>query len=89
MQTRPDSDETYVSTGRLPTPEAVKGLVAEAHQRFRSNTEGRNSNVYPVLERVPSDLFGICVVGTSGNVYGVGDTNHEFSIMSCISDNSI
>jgi glutaminase len=82
MQTRPESDQDYVSTGHLPTPEVVKRLVAEAHQRFKSNTEGKNSHVYPALERVPSDLFGICVVGTSGNVYGVGDTDHEFSIMS-------
>ena len=69
MQTRPDSEAAFVSTGRLPTPDAVKMLVAEAHQRFKSNTEGKNSNVYPALARVPSDLFGICVVGTNGNVY--------------------
>jgi glutaminase len=31
---------------------------------------------------VQSELFGICVVGTSGNVYAVGDAEHEFSIMS-------
>jgi glutaminase len=27
-------------------------------------------------------LFGICVVGTNGKVYAVGDAEHEFSIMS-------
>jgi glutaminase len=27
-------------------------------------------------------LFGISVVGTSGNVYSIGDADHEFSIMS-------
>jgi glutaminase len=31
---------------------------------------------------VPSDLFGICVVGTNGEVYAVGDAGYEFSIMS-------
>ena len=31
---------------------------------------------------MPSDLFGVCVVGTSGNVYAVGDAEHEFTIMS-------
>jgi len=60
----------------------VKALVSEAHQRFKSNTDGKNSNVYPALARVPSELFGICVVGTSGNIHAVGDTDHEFSIMS-------
>src|SRR5262249_15617300 len=28
------------------------------------------------------NLFGICVVGTSGNVYAVGDAEYEFTIMS-------
>jgi glutaminase len=72
----------YVSTGHLPTPERVQALVAEAHERYRSVAEGKNSGVYPALARVPSELFGICVVGTSGNVYAVGDAEHEFSIMS-------
>ena len=82
MHARTDSYEAYVSTGHLPTPETVKALVSEAHQRFKSNTDGKNSNVYPALARVPSELFGICVVGTSGNIHAVGDTDHEFSIMS-------
>jgi glutaminase len=72
----------YVSTGHLPPSEQVTALVAQAHARYKSNTEGKNSQVYPALARAPSDLFGICVVGTSGNVYAVGDANHEFSIMS-------
>src|SRR5499426_3910391 len=72
----------YVSTGQLPSPEEVRALVKEAYERFKSNTDGENSKVYEALARVPSDLFGVCVVGTSGNVYAVGDTDHPFSIMS-------
>jgi len=72
----------YVSTGHLPSREQVQALVAEAYERFKSNTEGENSDVYPALARVPSDLFGICVIGTSGDVYALGDTDYEFSIMS-------
>ena len=56
--------------------------MSQAHARFKSNTDGENSQVYPALARVPSELFGVCVVGTSGNVYAAGDTEHEFSIMS-------
>jgi glutaminase len=66
----------------LPTPDVVKALVAEAHERFRSNADGQNSQVYPALARVPSHLFGICVVGSSGKVYAVGDSDHAFTIMS-------
>ena len=72
----------YVSTGQLPPPERVRALVAEAHRRFKSNTEGENSQVYPALARVPKKLFGICVVGTTGNVHAAGDAQHEFTIMS-------
>ena len=86
MPTRSEIDEAagpaYVSTGHLPPPERVRALAAEAHERFKVNTEGENSKVYPALARVPSDLFGICVVGTSGNVYAAGDAEYEFTIMS-------
>ena len=72
----------YVSTGHLPSPEQVKELVREAHDRFKSNSDGQNSQVYPALARVANDLFGVCVVGTDGGVFAVGDAEHEFSIMS-------
>jgi glutaminase len=86
MSTRPESDAAigpaYVSTGRLPFPEQVKTLVVEAYERYQSNGEGQNSQVYPALARVPSKLFGICVVGTNGTVYACGDADYEFTIMS-------
>jgi glutaminase len=73
---------SYISTGRLPSGEAVKRLVMEAHERFRSVDQGQVSQVYPALARVPSDLFGICVVGTDGSVFQVGDAEHAFPVMS-------
>ena len=82
MQTRLENNEAFVSTGRLPTSDKVTELVTEAFERFRRNADGKNSNVYPAIERVASDLFGICVVGTRGNIFAIGDTDHEFSIMS-------
>ncbi len=71
-----------VSTGHLPSPERVATVVAEAHNRFKSNQEGKNSAAYPALERVPSDLFAVCVVGTNSTVCAVGDLEYEFPIMS-------
>lgn len=82
---RPLADEretAYVSTGHLPGAEAVQSLVTEAQRRFQSNRDGTNSQVYPALARVASELFGVCVVATSGEVYGAGDADYEFSIMS-------
>ena len=38
--------------------------------------------MYPALAGVPSELFGICVAGTSGSVYTVGDADVEFTLMS-------
>jgi glutaminase len=81
-QARIDAEKSYISTGHLPAPDVVSTLVAEAHERFRSNTEGSNSQVYPALARVPSDLFGVCAVATSGKVYPAGDAEYEFTIMS-------
>jgi len=72
----------YVSTGHLPEAELVEQLVRRAHARFRDNDEGETSQVYPSLAYAPRHLFGICVVGTSGRVYDVGDTAHDFTIMS-------
>jgi glutaminase len=72
----------YVSTGHLPPPDRVRALVAEAYERYKANAEGQNSQVYPALARVPSDLFGICEVGTTGAVYAIGDSGYEFTIMS-------
>ena len=80
--TQSQAGATYVSTGRLPPPEQVKNLIAEAYERCKSNTDGQNSQVYPALARVPSQLFGICTVGTTGAVYAMGDSDYEFTIMS-------
>ena len=72
----------YVSTGHLPPDDRVIELVAGAYQRFKAIRDGQNSQVYPALAEVRSDLFGICMVGASGNVYAAGDSDYEFAIMS-------
>jgi glutaminase len=82
MSDKTRTPASYVSTGHLPSPDVVEALVTEAYEQFKSNTEGQNSQVYPALARVPSNLFGICVVGTTGNVYAVGDSDYAFTIMS-------
>jgi Glutaminase len=82
MQSGDGTGFPFISTDQLPTPEAVTALVDDVHARFRSNNEGENSQVYPALAQIPGDLFGVCVVSIRGNVYEVGDTQYEFSIMS-------
>jgi glutaminase len=72
----------FVSTGLLPAPSLVQGLVDEAFDRYRNIREGVTSDVYPALTRVPSQLFGICVAGTSGALFEAGDSTVEFTVMS-------
>jgi len=74
--------KAYVSTGHLPPQQEIEELVEEAYARFKPNKDGKNSQVYPALAKVPSELFGLCIVGTSGNVYAIGDSDYEFTIMS-------
>ncbi len=75
-------DRPFVSTGDLPAPGRVRDLVAEAHERYRSDDTGQVSQVYPALGRVDAGLFGVCVAGTSGETYPAGDAQAEFSMMS-------
>ena len=63
-------------------PELVQRLVDDAYERFRFDTEGATSPVYPALERVPGHLFGIAVGGVSGATYAAGDAEAEHTIMS-------
>ena len=77
-----NSFPAYISTGHLPTPTVIKKLVTEAYKQFESDRQGQNSQVYPALARVPTRLFGICIVDTTGNVYSAGDAEYEFTIMS-------
>ncbi len=80
-----DTDELeygYISTGHLPEKRFVYELINGAYEKYKSNTDGQNSQVYPVLADAPNNLFGICLVSTFGEVYSIGDFEHEFPIMS-------
>lgn len=74
--------DAYVSTGELPDRDLVERLVGEAYDRYRTNRDGQVADVYPALARVPPELFGVCVVGTTGTRFVSGDAEHEFAIMS-------
>jgi len=82
MQEVLDDGFSNVSTGNLPEPEFVEKLVLDAYEYAKADGEGENSQVYPALAGMPRDLFGICVVGTSGRTFTAGAVDHEFSIMS-------
>jgi glutaminase len=85
MHTEPvfeSSEFGHVSTGSLPTAERVESALRAAYGRYRLDTDGALSQVYPALARVPADLFGICLAGVGGALFAAGDTDIEFTIMS-------
>ncbi|WP_331715431.1 glutaminase A [Tessaracoccus coleopterorum] len=82
MTSLPEPVEAFVSTGSLPAAAEVERILAEVHGLYRGVADGEPSRVYPALERVAPDLFGICVVSVGGRVFGVGDTDHRFTLMS-------
>lgn len=82
MSVEQADDAAPVSTGHLPGSERVGVLVRAAFERFKSNDEGENAAHYPALAVVPRALFGVCVAGTDGAIYAVGDAAYPFTIMS-------
>lgn len=75
-------DDDFVSTGSLPRDALVQACVDEAYARFRGETGGVCSDVYPALAKVPANLYGVALAGVSGAIYTAGDADREFSIMS-------
>src|SRR5262249_29990002 len=65
-----------------PDTGEVEALVLEAYETYRATDGGEVSNAYPTLARQRADLFGVCVVNTADRVFGVGDAETEFAIMS-------
>jgi glutaminase len=60
----------------------IQKVVDEAHARFKDVTDGANANYIPILDTVPSELFGIVIVTNDGKVYSAGDIDYRFSIQS-------
>jgi glutaminase len=76
------AESPFVSTGHLPADDLVDRLVAEAHDRYRTNDDGALSDVYPALGRVPPGRFAVCIAGIGGDLHAAGDADAELTIMS-------
>ena len=71
-----------VSTGRLPSPEEVRAVLEDGHERFRGVDRGEVADYIPALADADPDLFGAAIVGAAGGRYAVGDADQRFSIQS-------
>jgi len=71
-----------VSTGRLPDAALVRSLVLEAEARYRGLSDGTVADYIPALAKADPGWLGICVCGTDGATFAVGDADQPFSIQS-------
>ncbi|MCU1482053.1 MAG: glutaminase [Subtercola sp.] len=74
--------EPVISTGDLPSGERVRLLLTEAHERYRTVTDGHVADYIPALAAASPDLFGLAVAGVRGRTFAVGDSDATFSIQS-------
>jgi glutaminase len=65
-----------------PRRELVESVVREAYEKFSRDTSGKNADYIPYLAQVDSKLFGVAVVTTDNQVFGLGDVSYSFSIQS-------
>jgi glutaminase len=64
-----------VSTGQLPGPIAVAGLVRAAWDRYAPIAEGKVADYIPALAAASPDWFGLCVAGVDGTLHAAGDAD--------------
>jgi glutaminase len=76
------AQSTAPAEARLPSPEAVKLALAEAHRTASTVTAGKNADYIPYLAKVPSQLFGIAAMSMDGTMQEVGDSQYGFAIES-------
>ncbi|WP_231873405.1 MULTISPECIES: glutaminase A [Kitasatospora] len=78
----PKAAQAAVSTGRLPSDEAVRAALSRVHRRFRDDRGGKVADYIPVLAEADPELFGIALAHVGGSLHAVGDAEHLFSIQS-------
>ena len=66
----------------MPSDAELQRVVDEAYAAFKDVDEGANANYIPILDTVPSDLFGVAIVTREGKVFTAGDVDYRFSIQS-------
>ncbi len=62
--------------------ELVRETVDIAYEKFLDDTTGKNADYIPYLASVDSELFGISVCMSDGELISIGDANYTFGIES-------
>ncbi len=66
----------------MPIASPIQTYLEDLHARCAGDRSGTVADYIPELANVDPDLFGICIAGTDGHVYEVGDTRARFTIQS-------
>lgn len=64
------------------TKQQLKDTVQQAYDLYKENNDGKNANYIPYLANIDSNLFGISICLTDGEMIEVGDSNYQFGIES-------
>lgn len=67
---------------QMPSDADFQRVVDEAHAQFKDLKDGANANYIPILDTVPSELFGVVIATKDGRVFTAGDVDYRFSIQS-------
>jgi glutaminase len=66
----------------LPITSPILAYLEQLHARCAPDRSGAVADYIPELAQVDPELFGICLAGTDGYIYEVGDTRERFTIQS-------
>ena len=64
------------------SPDRIQKAVVDAHEKQKNRRGGTNASYIPMLAKVPSNLFGVCVATVDGQIFTAGDAGYEFALES-------
>ena len=57
--------------------------IEKIYNKLKNTKGGKNADYIPELSKVDSDLYAISIYTVDGQMFNIGDYNHEFPIESC------
>ncbi len=64
------------------SPDLINKAVVDAHEKQKNKRGGKNASYIPMLAKVPSSLFAVCVATVDGQTFAAGDAGYEFALES-------
>src|SRR6185312_12001749 len=64
------------------TKENIQKVLNDAYNKFKDLKEGKNADYIKELANVDTNIFGITLISTDGQIYTMGDTKSQVSIQS-------